>query len=213
MIYKDFMEEDVIISLDMSTTCTGWSTFKPDGTLINYGIIKPQVKGLSKLTYPKKQLRICQNIADQIEKLVFDKLTENGIIVIEEINRHKNRMSGKTLDALHAIVWDRFGDHAGWLDSIRYIDSDGKTGWRTRLGKYMTLSDADKEHNKEARKLNKILKGKDKIPLVTKKTLACRFVNRVYNQKFDIIANKTDEDICDSIGLGYVYCMYILNKI
>lgn len=203
---------EVLLSLDLSTTCTGWSVFNlKDKNLIKYGYLKPKVKGLSKLNYPKKQLEVCRNLTIQIIQLIDIISNEDKCvishIVIEEINKHKNRMSGKTLDSLHAILWDRLDS---MLDRVTYIDSDGKDGWRSRKGLNLIFSDEDKERNKESRKLNKSLPSKQQIPIINKKHLACRFVNRTYGTSFNVDLNSEDADICDSIGLGHVFLMYKL---
>lgn len=201
---------DVVLSLDLSTTSTGWSLFSfKDKKLLDYGFIKPKVKGVSKLMYPKKQLEICRSVAKQILTMIND-IEEDGKeivhIVIEEINRHKNRMAGKTLDALHAILWDYIDP---FIHLVYYMDSDGAAGWRSKKGLNLIMSDADRQHNKEAKKLNKSMaKGTKKIPIINKKHLACRFVNQVYGTDFDVDERATDADICDSIGLGHVFLMY-----
>lgn len=193
-----------VLSLDLSTTCTGYSIFEGK-ELKDYGIIKPKVKGISNMIYPNKQYRVCINIIEQLETILVDCNPE--VIVIEEINRHRNRMAGKTLDILHGFVWWLLGSHEK-LDKVMYMDSDGATGWRKRLK--LVYSDADRLHNKEAKKLNKSLGRGQKIPEVTKKTLAQRFVNKTYGTTFNVDETKTDADICDSIGLGHAFIHYVL---
>lgn len=202
---------DVVLSLDLSTTSTGWSLFSFETKqLLCFGHIKPKVKGVSKLFYPRKQLEVCRDVAKQILTLVNDFEIERGMkithIVIEEINKHKNRMSGKTLDILHGFVWEYLEP---FLHLVTYMDSDGASGWRSSRGLNLIMSDADREHNKEAKKLNKNMeKGTKKIPIINKKHLACRFVNRTYETYFDVDERSYDADICDSIGLGHVFLMY-----
>lgn len=203
---------DVVLALDMSTTSTGWSLFNLETKqLMEYGFIKPKVKGVTKLFYPKKQLEICKNIALQIRELI-NELYARGLypkhIVIEEINKHKNRLSGKTLDSLHAFVWEAL-DTNDELGRVLYVDSDGAAGWRSAKGLNLIMSEADKLHNREAKKLNKKMqKGTKKIPIINKKHLACRFVNKYYGTNFDVDEVKTDADVCDSIGLGHFFLMY-----
>lgn len=194
-----------ILCLDLSTTSTGWSIF--EGTeLRRYNFMKPKVKGVTKLKYPVRQLEVCKNIAEQIKELFDNNIFE--YVVIEEINRHKSRMSGKTLDILHGFVWQALQE-VGYLEKVIYMDSDGATGWRTRLN--LIMSDADRAHNKEAKKLNKQLqKGTKKIPIINKKHLAARFVNQNYGTSFDVDEVKTDADVCDSIGLGHAFIKHLL---
>lgn len=189
---------NIVLSLDYSTSCTGWAIFN-DGELKTYGCIKPKVKGVSKLKYPKKQLEICIDIANQLKDLILK--VEPDIIVMEEINKHKNRLSGKTLDGGHFIFYFTISE---FLDKIIMMDSDGMSGWRTKLN--FRLSDADKEQNKEYRKLNKKLeKGTKKLPIINKKHLACRYANRTYGTSLDCDERTTDGDIADAIGLGSAF--------
>ena len=199
------MISNLLLSLDYSTTCTGWSIFDIENKkLLFYGIIKPKVLLLSKMKYPKKQLEVCKSIAEQLWQLILKYNPDR--IVMEEINRHKSRLSGKTLDGGHYIFYYKIQKE---LAKVTMMDSDGKTGWRTRLQLFM--SDADKLHNKEAKKLNKkLLKGTKKIPKITKKHLAARFVNSHYCTSFDVDAQVSDADISDSIGLGHAFLYYVL---
>lgn len=193
----------ITLALDASTTCTGYAVYVND-KLEEYGAIKAKVKGITKLKYPEKQLLVCEAMAKEIKNrydLVFTKYGIIDNIVIEEINKHKNRLSGKTLDILHGFLWSEFRNE---MSLILYMDSDGMTGWRTRLS--FRLSDADKLHNKESRKLNKNLqKGTKKIPIINKKHLACRYANRVYGTSLDCDERTTDGDIADAIGLGSAF--------
>ncbi len=197
-----------LIALDLSTTSTGWSVFNQETKeLVDYGTISVKQKGLNKLNYPKRQLKVCQDISEQIMYLInsYSTIFQSNLtgIVIEEINLHRNRLAGKTLDALHAILWTYL---ESYLDKVTYIDSDGDSGWRSKKGLNLILSEADKNHNAEAKKINKTAKrGTKKIPIITKKHLACRFVNKTYNKNFDVDAREFDADICDSIGLGHVF--------
>ena len=199
----------ILLSLDMSTTCTGWSTFDIETKkLLDYGIFKPKVPLVTKMKYPEKQLKVCVNMADQIGDLIEN--TDYDFIVIEEINRHMNRMAGKTLDILHGFVWQEIYLR-DTLDLVYYMDSDGKDGWRSRKCLSLLLSDADRQHNKEAKKLNKSMgKGHKKIPIINKKHLAARYVNRAYGTNFDVDERKTDSDLADSIGLGHAFLHYRL---
>jgi hypothetical protein len=190
----------IVLSIDYSTSSTGWALFNlKNKELLEYGLIKPKVKGITKMKYPVKQLSVQLNIADRLFELIH--LYNPDVIVMEEVNLHKNRLAGKTLDGGHFIFYNKIIDY---LDRLVMIDSDGMTGWRTMLG--LRLSAADRLHNKEAKKLNKkIAKGTTKIPIINKKHLACRFINREYNTNFNVEVNKTDTDIVDAIGLGHSY--------
>lgn len=192
--------QGLLLSLDLSTTSTGYAYFK-DGKLIEDGNIYPDMKGLSKLVYPEQQIKKITSLTDKILHLIHSgPLGIPDAIVIEEINAHKNRMAGKTLDMLHGILLFRIGTWA--FERITYMDSDGKDGWRTKL-KFI-LTDADKAANKEAKVLNKTIKGR-KLPIITKKHLAARFVQAKYGISLDVDANSEDADRADAIGLGHAY--------
>ncbi len=196
-----------ILCLDLSTTSTGWSVFDCDTkNLLAYGFLKPKVPGAAKMGYPVRQLAVCKDLGEQVAAL----FPPDGYryVVIEEINRHKSRMSGKTLDCLHGFVWDALS-RVGHLGKVHYVDSDGAVGWRTFLKLF--LSDADKKQNAEAKKLNKKLqRGTRKLPIITKKHLAQRLVNSFYGLSFDVEEVSTDSDICDSIGLGHAFLRHVL---
>lgn len=193
------MTPKLLLSLDLSTTATGWAVFNIETKeLLTYGALKPKVAGLTKMKYPLQQLKKIQNMVSQIQELI-SQYSNIQAIVIEEVNRHMNRVAGKTLDSLHGLLWDRIESQ---IHLITYIDSDGREGWRTRLK--LKLSEADKENNKDRKKTNKkIAKGQTKLPIINKKHLACRFVNKKFNLNFDVDLNATDNDVVDAIGLGW----------
>lgn len=192
-----------LLSLDMSTTCTGYSVFDIEtGTLITYGKIKPTTKGgVNKLKYPKQQLAKMVDIANQIYDLIQH--SKPHVIVIEEISGSKNRLGQKTLDGLHFIVaWVI----EQYLDIVNYYDVTGSDGWRTHLR--FRLSDADKLANKEAKKLNKTLPSAQKLPIVGPKHLACRHVNRHFGMVLDVDKCATDADVADSIAMGHAFLTF-----
>ena len=190
-----------LLCLDLSTTATGWSIFDLDTKiLLEYGVIKPQKKGLAKLGYPEQQLRKLQDLSDQLKQLLATK-EPIEVILIEEINRGIARLTQKVLDALHFMFLDRI-EHR--IKIVRYRDSDGATGWRKRLG--LRLTEADKELNRINGIANRRRKkGTPKLKIINKKHLACRFVNLKYGTTFNVDVQPTDGDICDSIGLGHSY--------
>ncbi len=191
------------ISLDLSTSCTGWAVWEYETkTLLDCGILKPKVKGFKGKTYPKGSLLKMQSISVQIAGLIAIQPNLIGI-GIEEINnksRRTGRLSQKVLDGLHFILLDRLGLD---INKVTFKNTGGPKGWRTDLG--LVLTEADKHINKEHRKYNKkIPKGSKKHIIITDKHLACRFVNKTYpHLKLDCDARKTDADVADSICVGY----------
>jgi hypothetical protein len=165
------------------------------------------------MTYPIGQLAKMRDIARQIRELL-EKLPGVQRIVIEEINKgaKAGRMGQKTLDGLHWIVLNEIDR---WLPMVVYKDSDGATGWRSDLN--LVLSEVDKLENKKAKDLNRRLpkktRGVKKFPIITKKHLACRFVNEKYGAygiQLDCEERETDGDLADAIGLGHavLHCRF-----
>lgn len=191
-----------VLALDLSTTCTGYALFV-DRELIKYGTIKPRVKnptkqGIPLYVYPKIQLLKMRDIAEQIVELIAE--TKPGVIVIEEVCRHKSRLTGKVLDGLHFLINDRIFDFQG---TLQYVDVSGTHGWRPRFN--IRLTDQDKLLNKDRRKLNKKLKAKDRYPIIDWKTLSTRFVNKRFGMDLDPIKDKSHGDIADAIMVGLHY--------
>lgn len=191
-----------LLSLDLSTTCTGYALFSlEDRQLLKYGFIKPRVKnptkkGIPLYSYPKLQTLKMRDITEQIKELIN---AENPqILAIEEIVGHKSRLTGKVLDGLHFILIDRILDFEG---QIKYIDVSGTNGWRPRFE--IRLSELDKTLNKQAKALNnKTKKGEKKVPLVDWKTLSSRYVNKKFKLTLDPVANAEDGDVADAIMVG-----------
>lgn len=197
----------ILLSLDLSTTCTGWAKFNLDTMeLIAYGFIKPDFKnpkkkGIPLYTYPRAQVLKLRKLSKQVLELINH---EVELIVVEEINRGKNRLGQKVLDGFHFMLLDRIFVDA--LPRVLYFDSDGSDGWRSKAGLKLQLSDMDKIQNKERKKLNKkIAKGQKKLDIITQKTLACRYVNKTYGLKLNDDLNESDGDIADAIGLGHFF--------
>lgn len=195
--------EKTLLSLDMSTTCTGWALLGVDShKLIQRGLIKPSTKGgVAKMDYPKQQLTKMRDIAAQILSLIQN--LKPHVIVIEEIAGSKNRMGQKTLDGLHFIVAYAIEDY---LPIVRYYDVTGASGWRTHL--QLRLSDADKLANKEAKTLNKKLAASQRIPIIGPKHLACRFANATFGTQLNCDTAETDGDQADAISMGYSFLKY-----
>lgn len=196
------MENRTLLSLDMSTTCTGWSVFNiKDGSLITYGTLKPSTKGISKLIYPKQQLTKMIDLALQMRNLIIQyKPTE---IVIEEIAGSKQRLGQKVLDGLHWIVLIHIQE---FIDIISYYDVTGSDGWRTHLG--LKLSESDKLNNKEAKKINDTLAPGSRLPVYDAKDLAARHANSKFGLSLDPQISQSDTDIADSICIGDAYIQF-----
>lgn len=199
--------ENTLLALDMSTTCTGWALFGMQSQqLLQYGIIKPSMKGgVAKMAYPKQQLTKMIDIGDQIASII--RTLQPAHIVIEEIAGSKNRLGQKTLDGLHFVVAWIIEEY---LSKVNYYDVSGTSGWRTHL--QLRLSEADKLANKEAKKLNKKLTAAQRIPIIGPKHLATRFANKQFGLSLDFDTRETDGDIADAVSMGYAFLKYRFAK-
>lgn len=111
------------------------------------------------------------------------------IIYVEEVNRGISRISQKSLDALHFFVLQGLAV-SKTSGKLRYIDSDGNSGWRKILN--LRLNEAQKKANKKRKKGKKL----------TKKHLAADYVNAKHGTAFDVDLRKTDSDLADAVGIG-----------
>lgn len=186
-----------LLSLDLSTTCTGWSVFDLDThKLVTYGIIKPDSRVSKGLEYPEQQLRKMIDISEKIKALLAN--YKPRFIVVEEIAGSRSRLTQKTLDGLH---WIFALYNIEYCPIIHYFDVSGEDGWRTHL--QLRMDDADKANNRENKKTNaKLQKGSKKLPIIDAKDLAARYVNRVYGMGLDVQENAYDNDIADSVAMG-----------
>lgn len=175
----------IILGLDLSTKSTGYSIFEIKGGkkyLKSYGVIKPKVKGISKLKYPEKAYRNMVDMASKIKDILA--AWEPDKVYIEEINRGINRISQKSLDGLHWIVLH----YCLTIDpdlflKIEYVDSNGNAGWRTKL--------------KLSTKNYKDYKGTS----LRWKLAAQDFVNKTYKKDFNVLTHPSDADMIDSIAM------------
>lgn len=193
-----------VLALDLSTTCTGFALLEVGSKeLITSGALKPRVKnpkkkGIPLYVYPKIQMLKIRDLVEQIASLITE--LQPDAIVIEEVCRHKARLTGKVLDGLHFMLVDRIFDFKG---PVQYVDVSGAIGWRPRFK--IRLSEQDKLQNKERKKLNRKLKGKDKLPIIDWKTLSSRFVNKRFGLNLDPSKDVSHGDIADAIMVGLYY--------
>lgn len=195
-----------LLSLDLSTTCTGWSIFEVETKkLVEYGILKPSPKGLSKMHYPLQQLTKMIDLSHKIKSVIEN--FKPSLIVIEEIAGSKQRLGQKVLDGLHWIVLYHIQD---LIPTVSYYDVTGMNGWRTNLG--LRLSEQDKINNKEAKKLNKNLKPGQRLPVYDAKDLAARYANKRFGLTLDPQASQYDADIADSVSMGAAFLDFKLGQ-
>jgi hypothetical protein len=191
----------LLLSLDLSTTCTGYGVFDLENKkLFEYGFLSPKVKnpikkGIPLHQYPKLQGLKIKDLVEQILDLISKYNPE--IIAIEEVVSHKSRLTGKVLDGLHFVLVDRLLEFKG---QIKYVDVSGTSGWRPRFN--IRLSELDKLTNQERKKFNKKAQRKDQLPIIDWKTLSSRFVNARYGLALDPNKSSSDGDVADAIMVG-----------
>lgn len=193
-----------LLALDLSTSCTGWALLEQEASkLLSYGALKPRVKnptkgGIPRFAYPRIQALKMRDLIEQIQTLIAE--FNPDVIAIEEVVSHKSRLTGKVLDGLHFLLIDRIFEFKG---EIRYVDVSGTHGWRPQFK--IRQSEQDKLINKDRKKLNKKLKGKDKLPIIDWKTLSSRFVNKRFGLTLDPSKEASHGDMADAIMVG-LYC-------
>lgn len=190
-----------LLALDLSTKNTGWALYKGK-KLVNYGYISPKVPGLYKMKYPISGLYKILSVSYDVRELILEKNPD--IILFEEVNKGKNRISQKSLDALHYFILEEIRQHAEeMLKNVKYIDSGGRKGWRPILG--LALTDEDKEYNKE---LRTTYKGQKRVIERLKrgwKDISTRYVNGLYGLNLDHREREYDGDIADAICVAEGY--------
>ena len=124
MAEKNQKNISTVLGLDLSTTSTGFALLDIDTkNLLKYGFILPKVKGISKLKYPRAAMARIIDLAEKISELV--KQYNPDQLIIEEVNRGTNRISQKSLDALHFFVLHFIDEHSPHLiDGLFYYDTD-----------------------------------------------------------------------------------------
>lgn len=196
-----------VLGLDLSTTCTGFALLDSESkALLKYGYILPQVKGVTKLKYPRQALYKILDLSQKIVQLI--KQYKPDQLVIEEVNRGISRVSQKPLDALHFfVVYFIEQEFPGLVDTLYYYDSNGNKGWRTHLK--LKLTDDDKAHNSHIKTFKGSRKVGKKKPKINFKHLASRYVQQTYNIKLDVDEDSKNSDICDAIAMTNAYLIHI----
>lgn len=205
-----------ILALDMSTK-TGYSVLEShqDGTfeLKEYGQI-PQIHQPDDLPYPQSMVKWAYLCFAPIVKLVDDFAPD--VLVIEETAAgSKSIESQKILEYLHFLVAKMITDNHF---EVIYLMTEQ---WRRMVGCQMTKE--EKLHNKKVKKAKdgqkvvinaKTQKAKAKIAYdengkrigkITRKHVNVRRANEVFGKFFKEPLRMKDEDLADSLLLGYAY--------
>ena len=197
-----------ILALDLSTTCTGVALFDTEThpQLIQTYKLKSSTLGTSKMCKLEKTLVKMERLAEQILALIEELSPDQ--LVIEEIAGSRSRLTQKTLDGFHWILYAKLASR--WLPRVDLYDVTGSAGWRTDLR--LKLSEADKAANKEAKVLNRRLGRGQQIAIIGPKHLSCRYANAKYGLALNVDQDSTDGDIADAVSLGDAWIKFKFTK-
>ena len=171
----------IILALDLSTVSTGYAALL-DGEFLTAGLIQPKNKPKPK-EHVKEKLARFNEIALETKNIIESTCAD--VVYVEEVNSSPNRIAQKTLSGLHWILMLKLGP---LIDKVKFIDSGGATGWRTRLG--LRLTNKDKKANKA------------KKNTITAKHLAQRYANKKFGLELDVDLRKTDSDLADALCIA-----------
>ena len=199
----------VVLGLDVSTK-TGFAVgnIDKDGALSfnKYGLIKLPRPAKTYGVFPWCFVEASRALVKQISE-TFDSVSPD-VVVIENTNLGKSRMSQKMLEWAHLTLLTFLEGKA----EIVYLSS---SEWRSGLG--LQMSKEDKKNNKKlkAAKADAEATGSklDKASLGVKgkvgyKHLAVRYAN----DRFGFAFKMKDNDIADAVGLVAAYAAGVRSK-
>lgn len=176
-----------ILCLDISTK-TGFAFFNND-ELQDYGVFTFKEGSIDYLKFSGESidnaLKLIEQAASRLIRLCQEKSPD--VVVIEQTNLGRARFSQKIIEWIHCAFLMKFKENYSTFPT--YLDS---SYWRKKVN--LRMSKEDKRHNK----MIKETKGRGKL---TRKHLAVRMVNEMFNKEFKV----KDNDICDAILLGVAY--------
>ena len=194
------MSKTVCLALDVSTK-TGWSVLEQNTetkeiTLKEYGVEKLPLSVKEYGVYPWNYLNASRALGEQLLNLIIK--TNPDVIVIEEINKGKNRFSQKLLDFLHnqlLVSLDKYRQDR-LVPPVFYINS---SEWRKKLK--LSLSKSDKENNKLVKKATACNVKKSELGVkgkIGKKHLSVRYVNQRWGLNLKIGENDIADSLCQN---------------
>lgn len=217
-----------ILALDVSRK-TGVSIFDGD-KLHNYFLIKQDIKPVFKYgSYPYNVLLAAREMSDALFALINQE--DPDMIIVEDTNpSSKSRLGTRILEQIHCLLLLKL-ENTKYMDRFKYINTGE---WRSKLGistpKLRKIVKANEKALKDMKnqlaqlKLSRQSKRKTDqekyLELAAKKFRAEKMqscllgkVNRKtavivwVNNRFDLKLSRKDNDISDSIGLGYSYIL------
>lgn len=181
----------ILLALDLSSF-TGYAIFT-DGVLTKSGDYKVDIDGFNVNDHPEKSPKYPKNLIDAVAK-VADYMMNNLVtpinpthVVIENTVKGRNRSTQRFLEWLHYVVYTRLKTYG--IKSITYLDP---SEWRSILE--VRLSKEDKKNNRDVSK-------KKKRGRITKKHLAVRQANAIFNLNLKM----KDNNRADALLLGWAF--------
>lgn len=197
------MTEERILSLDISTK-TGWALListPEEAILEQFGQI-PKIPEPD-LPYPTSYVDWAYLCFKEIVELV-DR-TQPDILVIEETSKgSKNNYSQKILEFIHFLV-AKFIKDTGIKCAYIMVGT-----WRSETGCSMTKEESKKNKKvREYKKQNKTSIAYDengkRVGIINKKHVNIRRANEIFGKYLPRELKKKDEDLADSLLLGFCY--------
>lgn len=180
----------IVLALDISTS-TGYAVFQGDlsnqtPALKEYGVIK---EPKSSWPYPWDLVERVSSISHKMEDLV--KRVQPDIVVIEEVNSSRARISQKILDAIHYKTLELIRGYEVWYISTSI--------WRRHTG--CVMSKEDRQSNKRLR--SALDSGKNKKDVGIKGKITPKHLSvKIASQTYGLDLKQKDNDISDAILLG-----------
>lgn len=204
------MNPEKILSLDMSSK-TGWSSMvsTDEGVILEaHGMIPPihQPEG----AYPGVFVDWAQLIFDEIRILIY-RFNPDILVIEETCAGSKGVYTQKILEFSHFLLAKYIKESN--IKSIYLLTG----AWRSEVGAKMTKEES--KHNKYVREYKEKHKSKRAydvngklIGLKTKKHINIRRANEIFGKFLKVPLKKKDEDIADSLLLGYTWHLRRLKK-
>lgn len=170
--------------------CLEFGTIKTDKPVYDYG------------PYPWNFYTVSQTLAQEMYSLV--KKHKPDVVVIEETNLGRNRMSQRQLEWIHCCVMTALVDEVKL--PVVYLSS---SAWRQALG--LVLTKEDKKNNAKLSKAKKLAatggssihEAKKKVGVkgkVNHKHLSVRYVNEHFGLNLKMKENDIADAICVATG-------------
>lgn len=204
------MNPERILTLDISSK-TGFTCMvsAPSGIFLEGCGILPAIHE-PKGSYPANYVTWANMVFEEVYKLII-KYKPDCLVIEETVAGSKAVYSQKFLEWVHYLLASYIKESS--IKSIYLLTG----AWRSEVGAKMTKEES--KHNKYVKEYKDKNGGKfaydingKRIGKLTKKHINIRRANEVFGLFFDEPLRKKDEDLCDSLLLGYCYHLRRLNN-